>query len=271
LKAALLDNSLATGYKSIRRMLDPSTMEAAMSRYDQAEPGGILPDHIEPFSVGHYSGDLGLRLVVSAQGLLGVGAYGAVYEAALALSDSAANESHDGTAEGTVGLLTSPLCKMRKAIVAVKYQALPDEAMLLNNLAAELALLYALSFSSGGGCPYLLRFYGAAVLSPPPPPRTCVQPFEPGSTCVAMAFEVAREGDLESRVVRARREMNAALVSTPGSSPGNTSTASAAESALTKVLPWYLRVRVCQEVASALDFLHCQEIVHRDIKTGDVK
>jgi serine/threonine protein kinase len=188
-----------------------------------------------------------------------------VYEAALALPEPAANEALESTAYGNVFLLKSSLGTIPKAIVAVKYQALPDEAMLLNNLAAELALLHALSFSSGSGCPHLLSFYGAAVLSP----RTCVQPFEPGSTCVAMVFEVAREGDLESRVVRARREINATNASPSDNSQENMSTALAAAAAAAAVLPWRLRVRVCQEMASALDFLHCQEIVHRDIKTGN--
>lgn len=187
-------------------MLKPAFVEAALSRYAEAEPGGILPDHVEPFTAGHFSEDLGRRLVVSARGLLGVGAYGAVYEATLALTAPTA----DGKADGTPAAPHSPGCRSSRAVVAVKFQALPDEAMLLNNLAAELALLRVLSWGGGSGCAHLLRFYGAAVLSPPPPSLTCVQPFEPGSTCVAMVFEVAREGDLESRVARARRAMDAA-------------------------------------------------------------
>jgi serine/threonine protein kinase len=196
-----------------------------------------------------------------------MGAYGAVYEATLALLAPAS----DGTAEGATAAPNREL-----GIVAVKYQALPDEAMLLNNLAAELALLHALSFGAGGGgCGHLLRFYGAALLSPPPPSLTCVQPFEAGSTCVAMAFEVAREGDLESRVARARRAMDAAaaaaLASGAHDDDARATAAAAAAAAAAAVLPWRLRVRVCQEVAAALDFLHCQEIVHRDIKTGALK
>ena len=120
--------------------------------------------------------------------------------------------------------------------------------MLLNNLAAELAFLRDLTHEG------LLGFYGAAVAYPPPALPGTLQPFEPGAPCVAVAFELAREGSLEERLAAARRAADAQ------------SDAAAAAAAAEEVLPWSLRLRCAREVASALDFLHCQDIIHRDVK-----
>jgi len=124
--------------------------------------------------------------------------------------------------------------------------------MLLNNLAAELSFLRALSH------PNLLAFHGACVALPPPPlpplpPLNpgggggsggcstgglaaaqqqpvipAVQPFEAGSWCVAMAFEVAREGCLERRVARTRRAMDAAVAAAAASTATTKENAGAA-------------------------------------------
>jgi len=183
--------------------------------------------------------------------------------------------------------------------------------MLLNNLAAELSFLRALSH------PNLLAFHGACVALPPPPlpplpPLNpgggggsggcstgglaaaqqqpvipAVQPFEAGSWCVAMAFEVAREGCLERRVARTRRAMDAAVAAAAASTATTKENAGAAAQvvkvveaveaaeaaalALSEALfPWALRVRACRDAAAALTFLHSHDVVHRDVKPANI-
>lgn len=142
--------------------------------------------------------------------------------------------------------------------VAVKYQALPDEEMLLNALCAELTCLKNFEHAS------LLRFHGAMV-SPPPllqQDTTSNLPFaaDDCSRVVAMVTEAAREGSLELLVVRAARRREAVMlrVEDPNSSFTEESNAAAEE-----VLPWELRVRIMKEVASGLTFLHSKGIIHR--------
>ena len=83
------------------------SLESVKEAYGRADASAIIPSFIAVFSSGDFSEDLCSRLVVPAQGLLGVGAYGAVYEAALSSEPSDQNKNI--------------------SIVAVKYQALPEE------------------------------------------------------------------------------------------------------------------------------------------------
>lgn len=108
--------------------------------------------------------------------------------------------------------------------------------MLLNNLVAELSLLQGLSHDS------LLTYHGSALLAPPLPQPGTILPFEPTTSCVAMVTEVARNGDLETAIARAARARQQDL------------------QLFEDGLPWALRVRCCAEVASALDFIHCQDV-----------
>jgi len=108
--------------------------------------------------------------------------------------------------------------------------------MLLNNLVAELSFLQGLNHDN------LLKYYGAALLAPPIPQPGTYLPFEPTIGCVAMVTEVARNGDLETRIARAARARQQDL------------------KLFEDGFPWALRVRCCAEVASALDFIHCQDV-----------
>mmetsp|Transcript_32039 Transcript_32039/g.41187 ORF Transcript_32039/g.41187 Transcript_32039/m.41187 type:complete len:798 (+) Transcript_32039:99-2492(+) len=193
-----------------------------MDEIDGADTESILPSSISGFTSKDFSPVLEDELLVCPKCLLGVGAYGAVYEATLKVKGS-----------------SSP------RVVAVKFQALPEEDMLLNNLVAELSLLQGLQHDN------LLHFSGAALLMPPPPQPGMFLPFEPSSLCVAMVTEVARNGDVETWIAKAARlqEKGIDVLST---------------------LPWALRVRCCAQVASALDFIHCQDVVHRDLKTANI-
>ena len=139
--------------------------------------------------------------------------------------------------------------------------------MLLNLLAAELSFLRSLSH------PGLLRFYGASVMQPPalhPSLDQVELPFEPGAPCVAMVFEVAREGCLESRVARTRRAVDHILAGGGpgggGGGEGQEAREAAAAAHAARLFPWAVRVRAVRDAAAALDFMHCQDIVHRDIK-----
>ena len=78
-------------------------MEVA-AQFASAETSAILPPSVDAFISSDFSDELNRRLIVCPKGLLGVGAYGAVFEAALALPGSI------------------------PSVVAVKFQALPEEA-----------------------------------------------------------------------------------------------------------------------------------------------
>jgi hypothetical protein len=202
-------------------------LRAACVRFNEADLSGTLPSDVEAFLASHFEADLGAKLEVL--GFLSSGAHGAVFKA----------------------VLTHPAGSA--VAVAVKFQALPDDPALFNNLAAELAFQRHLSPGpGGGGCPHLPGFYGATLLFPPSLPIGVDLPFGPSALCVAMVFEVALEGDVEMRVARARRAFDA----------GDKKLAAA-------LLPWKLRVRICLQVLTALDFVHNQGLLHRDIKPGN--
>lgn len=198
-----------------------------MDLIDNADTESILPSSIRGFTSQDFQNDLQDKLIICPKCLLGVGAYGAVYEATMKVLDRPSPE-----------------------IVAVKFQALPEEDMLLNNLVAELSLLQGLNHD------HLLQFHGSALLMPPPPQPGTYLPFDSTTTsfCVAMVTEVARNGDVESWIVKAARCQQ----------KGNE------EKLKDNGFPWALRVRCCAQVASALDFIHCQDVVHRDLKTANI-
>jgi hypothetical protein len=78
--------------------MDLDVLEA----FSRSETASILPEAIPAFTADHFSHDLGSRLLISPRGLLGAGAFGIVYEAAM--------------------------CTARHPIiVAVKFQMLPEE------------------------------------------------------------------------------------------------------------------------------------------------
>lgn len=79
-----------------------------------------------------------------------------------------------------------------------------------------------------------------------------------------MVTEVAREGSLEERFAKAARVMEA-VIATAGASSGEAginegTILEGAARAAEAVLSWGLRVNVLREVASALDYLHCNEV-----------
>jgi hypothetical protein len=75
-----------------------------MDLIENADTASILPESIPGFTINNFNADLENRLVLSTKCLLGVGAYGAVYEGVL----------KEGQNEPP-------------KIVAVKFQALPEE------------------------------------------------------------------------------------------------------------------------------------------------
>lgn len=81
-------------------------MADALRAYENADASEILPPSVRPFKLRDFAARAGSRLVVGPRSVLGVGAFGAVFEAVY-------TPEHG-----------SPL------IVAVKYQALPEEVRL---------------------------------------------------------------------------------------------------------------------------------------------
>jgi serine/threonine protein kinase len=146
---------------------------------------------------------------------------------------------------------------------AVKLQALPDDDIGVGNLLAELSFLKSLQHT------HLVEFLGAAIVAMDALPDAFVAAQCIPSECVpgvAIITGLAREGSLADALARSSNAFAEAYIMT--------SNAKAVEDVTKQpaalILPWFLRLRIARELASALKYLHSLDIIHRDCKTANV-